>query len=91
MTVWFVNRQLALCGRDEQREQPVLGEGEGSLTASSQLPGTLGGEIWTGLNLPLSVTILSVYSLSPCLPPPPLSSPAACPSPSIQATEFVLS
>jgi len=72
---------LALCRRDEQREQPVLREGEGSLTASSELPGTLGGEIWTGLNLLLGFTLV-------CVPGSPL---AACPSPSIQATEFILS
>lgn len=76
-----------MCGRDEQREQPVLGEGEGSLTASSELPGTLGGEIWTGLNLLLSYH----YSLSILrLPASPPSPRAACPSPSIQTTEFML-
>lgn len=73
-----------MCGRDEQREQPVLGEREGSLTALSELPGTLGGEIWTGLNLLLGFTIL-------WLPCSPLTPPAAFPPPSIQATEFMLS
>lgn len=71
MTVWFVNRQLGFVWRDEQREQPVLGEGEGSLTASSELPGTLGEGIWTGLNLLLSFAILCLFSVS--------SSPLHCP------------
>lgn len=57
-----------MCGGDEQREQPVLGEGEGSLTASSELPGTLGEEIWTGLNLLLSFAILCLPVSPPLLP-----------------------
>lgn len=61
MTVWFVNRQLGFVWSDEQREQPVLGEGEGSLTASSELPGTLGEGIWTGLNLLLNFAILCLF------------------------------
>lgn len=72
MTVWFVNRQLGFVWRDEQKEQPVLGEGEGSMTASSELPGTLGEGIWTGLNLLLSFAILCLFSVSP--------SPLRCPS-----------